>query len=168
MNKNNDPDAMEGRPLSGRLMARLAASLEPVFPAPARVLSLRERILTAAAAEPRTAAAAPAHSHTTLRSHEGRWLELAPGIRMKPLHREHGTLSYLMQFDAGMALPAHDHPQDEECMVLEGDVWLGDTHAFGGDYHLARAGVPHGRIYTEGGCLLFLRGARPELPRVVR
>jgi quercetin dioxygenase-like cupin family protein len=26
----------------------------------------------------------------------------------------------------GASLPAHDHPADEECLVLEGEVMLGD------------------------------------------
>jgi hypothetical protein len=47
-------------------------------------------------------------------------------------------------------------------MVLEGDVWLGETHIFAGDYHLARRGIPHGELHTEGGCLLFLRGPKPD------
>jgi anti-sigma factor ChrR (cupin superfamily) len=168
--------------LSGAWMARLAAALEPILPPAARVAVLRERLLAAAAAEPRSHEATrresgnvasprpstPARQHMTLRADEGRWLKLTEGIEMKPLHREHGTLSYLLRLGPGMALPEHDHPENEECLVLDGDVWLGDTHAFAGDYHLAREGIPHGRIYTEGGCLLFLRGARPEMPRVVR
>ena len=45
-------------------------------------------------------------------------------------------------------------------MELEGEVWLGDVSARAGDYHLARSGIPHGVLRTDGGCLLFLRGQK--------
>ena len=146
--------------------ARLATELKPVRPAPERALAMREKLFQRIHAEARPAPGSA--EHLTLRAGDGRWLQLAPGIRMKPLNRERGMLSYLLELAPGESLPAHDHGEDEECMVLRGDIWLGDVHAFAGDYHLARKGVPHGRLHTEGGCLLFLRGARPELPRAGR
>lgn len=163
MDKNDSEDAV----LPADWAARLAAELKPVTPAPERILVMREKLFQRIRAESQPLA--PARSqHLTLRAEEGRWLQLAAGIRMKPLNRERGILSYLLELAPGESLPAHDHPEDEECMVLAGDVWLGEVHAFAGDYHLARKGIPHGRLYTEGGCTLFLRGARPELPRAVR
>lgn len=165
--------------LDEALMAQLAAGLEPVQPAPERARAMREKLFrrihaesrheASRQAEPAPVAQAPAPAeHLTLRSTEGRWLQVAPGIRMKPLNREQGMWSYLLELEAGRSLPAHDHAEDEECMVLAGDVWLGEVHAFAGDYHLAKKGVPHGVIRTDSGCTLFLRGARPELPRAAR
>jgi len=150
-------------PLPVDWAARLAVSLKPVHPPAERAASLRARILDRARAG--SAPAPRQDPHLTLRAGEGRWRELAPGIEMKPLRRDADTVSYLLRMAAGMRIPAHDHFEDEECLVLEGDVWLGDTHAFAGDYHLARRGIPHGEVHTETGCLLFLRGAKPEAVR---
>lgn len=142
--------------LSADWAARLAMALQPVEPAPERAAHLRARILDQVRAD------ATPDPHTTLRAKEGRWHTLGPGIDIKLLRREAGSVSYLLRMAAGMRIPAHDHADDEECLVLEGDIWLGKTHAFAGDYHLARRGIPHGELHTETGCLLFLRGPKPE------
>lgn len=139
------------------LAARLAMALEPIQPEADRAAQLRARILDLAHAD------AVPDPHLTVRVEERRWHNVGPGIDMKMLHRETDTASYLLRLSAGGRLPAHDHTDDEECLVLEGDVWLGSTHAFAGDYHLARRGIPHGEIHTETGCLLFLRGPKPEV-----
>jgi anti-sigma factor ChrR (cupin superfamily) len=136
--------------------ARLAAALEPIQPEPSRAVNLRACILK------RAQAPKPVDPHLTLSPHERRWHNLAPGIDLQMLRRASDTASYLLRMAAGMSVPAHDHATDEECLVLEGDVWLGDTHAFAGDYHFARRGIPHGVIHTDTGCLLFLNGPKPE------
>lgn len=136
--------------------ARLAMALEPIPPETDRAAEMRARILG------RVQADSVPDPHLTVRSYERRWHNVSPGIDMKMLRRSTDTASYLLRMAAGMRVPAHDHPTDEECLVLEGDVWLGSTHAFAGDYHLARRGIPHGEIHTETGCLLFLSGPRPE------
>ena len=138
--------------------ARLAASLQPIQPPTERAALLRTQILE------RVRADALPDPHLTLRASEGHWHTLSPGIEMKLLRPEADTVSYLLRLAAGRRVPPHDHADDEECLVLEGDVWLGNTHAFAGDYHLARRGVPHGELHTETGCLLFLRGPKPEAP----
>ena len=129
---------------------------DPIQPAPERAAAMRARVLA------RVRAAALPEPHLTLRADEGRWRALGSGIDMKILRREPDSISYLLRLAAGARVPAHDHDADEECLVLEGDVWLGATHAFAGDYHLARRGIPHGELRSEGGCLLFLRGPKPE------
>ncbi len=136
--------------------AHLAMALDPIEPKPDRAAQLRKRILERVEAEARP------DPHLTLRAKEGSWRTLNPGIDIKLLRREAGSVSYLLRMAAGMRIPAHDHTDDEECFVLEGDVWLGNTHTFAGDYHLARRGVPHGELHSETGCLLFLRGPKPE------
>lgn len=156
-----------GPALPGKWVARIAAELDAILPAPEKVQGMRDALFARLRAE--VQAASPARTqHLTLRADEGRWLDLGQGVRMKPLNRERGMLSYLLELAPGASLPEHGHDEDEECIVLSGDVWLGEVHAGAGDFHLARKGVPHGRIYSEGGCMLFLRGARPELPRAAR
>jgi quercetin dioxygenase-like cupin family protein len=102
----------------------------------------------------------------TIRSAEGEWKPFLPKIAIKVLRREAGSQSYLLRLDPGAALLPHEHPDDEECVVLEGEVRIGDIVASKGDYHLAPKGVAHGAIVSEQGALLFLRGAIPAASQV--
>jgi quercetin dioxygenase-like cupin family protein len=140
-----------------RLAVALLEAQAPILPAPERARALRERVLGRVRQEPLQAGA---KDHLTIRGGEGRWFQLMPGASMKPLREDETTRSYLLRLAPGVRLPPHDHSHDEECMVLEGEVWLGDVHAHAGDYHLARRGLPHGEMRTETGCLLFLRGQK--------
>lgn len=133
--------------------AQIALALSPIELDPARAAMLRQRVLQRVGTDPSL------DPHLTIRAHERRWHNVSPGIDVKLLRRETDVETYLLRLAAGMTLPAHSHPVDEECLVLEGEVWLGNTHAFAGDYHLGRRGIPHGEIHTDTGCLLFLRGA---------
>jgi anti-sigma factor ChrR (cupin superfamily) len=67
-----------------------------------------------------------------------------------------GRRSFLVRRVPGSCYGHHEHPQDEECIVLEGDLRFGDLQLSAGDYHLARAGVPHPTAVSRGGCLLFI------------
>lgn len=100
----------------------------------------------------------------TVRAHEGIWAPLSPLVAMKMLHRGKSDKdnSYLLRMQPGGSLPAHHHPVYEECLVLEGEVCLGDVIVRAGDYHLASAGAPHGVIKTRTGALLFLHTGAME------
>jgi len=67
-------------------------------------------------------------------------LELAPGVRMKPLFG-HGAMLNLLEFDAGAAVPAHSHPHEQLGLLLEGELALtiGGYQIPGGVEHSARA-----------------------------
>ena len=149
MNQKNDR-------LPPEWAAHLAMVLEPIQPGLESAAQLRARILE------RAHASTLPDPHVTVRARGRRWHNVAPGIDMQFLRRATDTATYLLRMAPGMSVPAHEHPHDEECLVLEGDVWLGNTHAFAGDYHLGRRGIPHGVIHTETGCLLFLSGPKPE------
>ncbi len=102
-------------------------------------------------------------SHTTVRAKSGVWMPFLDGVEIKILHTAADTASYLLKMQAGSSLPIHSHGADEECLVLEGDLYIGDELALGaGDYHRAARGVPHAKIATRGGALLYLRGDPPE------
>lgn len=141
-------------PLDPSLADALRLAQAPVLPPPARTQALRARILERAAADRRQAA------HLTIHGSEGEWIRLLPGVHIKVLREGEENRSYLLRMAPGTRLPAHQHSADEECMVLEGEVWLGEVHAHAGDYHLARRGVPHGEVRSDTGCLLFLRGQK--------
>jgi anti-sigma factor ChrR (cupin superfamily) len=58
------------------------------------------------------------------RQSEGVWLEVAPGTTLKMLHVDPvtGERTGLMRMEPGGVYPEHDHPESEECFVLEGVV----------------------------------------------
>lgn len=142
--------------LTPAVVDALLEAQTPVLPPPDRMRALRQRVLAVADASHRPGGDA----HLTIRETEGVWVPLLPGVRMKLLREDAETRSYLLRMAPGASLPAHNHIHEEECMVLEGEVQLGDVHAQAGDYHLARSGLAHGSLYSPGGCLLFLRGQK--------
>lgn len=170
---HNDSDDNEA--LSAGALAALFSALAPGAPPPglepklrARVAALRPPGSRATDAAPRslppaTHAAEGTSGHAglvTVRADAGAWRTVAPGVRAKLLANDDSAnvRSLLVEFDAGAALPAHDHVAAEECLVLRGAVAIGDIVVRAGDYHRAPAGVPHGRVYSEEGVLMFVRG----------
>jgi quercetin dioxygenase-like cupin family protein len=97
----------------------------------------------------------------TIRAGEG-WVEFMPGIEFKMLYRDEttGARSLLARLDPGVAMPAHDHGFPEECLVLQGEITIGDITVCAGDYHFAAKGARHGTLTTRTGALLFLRAGR--------
>jgi len=93
----------------------------------------------------------------TIRADEGRWETLVEGVERKMLPSlAHGRDSCLVRGKPGARFPAHHHDDDEECLVLEGDITFGTLTLRAGDYHLARRGTPHPKATTAGGCLLLI------------
>jgi quercetin dioxygenase-like cupin family protein len=141
------------------ILLLLAESQEEVELPPALNVQMRHNILTRVAQE--EAGILPGFK--TIRAAEGEWIEAKPGAYIKILHQEgdSGLLTYLAKLDPGFEMPGHPHPFDEECIMLEGELWFGDLHLKAGDYHFAAKGVHHGRLKTETGALAFLKGALP-------
>lgn len=59
-------------------------------------------------------------------------------------------------------MPPHEHPLDEECLVLEGEFTLESIKLRAGDFHFAPKGMTHGVARSEHGALLYIRGAAQE------
>ena len=52
---------------------------------------------------------------------------------------------------------SHFHDEGhEECLVLEGDLIMGDLKLLAGDFHLAAKGSSHPPATTTSGCLLHI------------
>ena len=107
-----------------------------------------------------------AQALTTIQAEEGEWAPFSPKVRIKVLRRDADTQSYLLRLEPGAVLLPHVHGHDEECMVLEGEVRIGDLVVRQGAYHLAPRDVAHEPISSESGALLFLRGAIPAASQV--
>ena len=87
------------------------------------------------------------------------WVEVQDGLFQKDLWTDGTVASRYFRLAADTRIAGHFHPLDEECMMLSGDIFLGDLLLQQGDYHLAPAGTEHLEIYTDTGALLFVRGA---------
>ena len=165
--------------LSGPELAEFEANLAR-DPALQRQVAAWERRLTPLAAtlpevEPRASVweaieaaldAAGPPATVTVRAQEGEWRILAPGLEIKVLmvDRDTGFQSFLLRLAPGCQLPAHDHGSLEECLLLEGDMLIGDRAYSQGDYHAALPGSRHAPISTRNGGLVFIRGQlRPEM-----
>lgn len=102
-------------------------------------------------------------THLTVGAGEGVWQPFLDGVAIKVLRDHDSALSYLLRLEPGATLPPHRHPQDEECVVLQGRLRVGSRIELGpGGYHLAHGGALHATISTETGATLFLRGAGPD------
>jgi len=138
------------------VFAELAKALKPIPPPLASAAQLRSKVMDRVAQEKRNASG----QFVTMKADEG-WFELAPKIEKKILHvdREAGIESYLLRVQPGAKGPAHKHSRNELCVVLEGELYLGDIHLKVGDFHMAPAGSNHGEAYSEKGTLVFQQGA---------
>ncbi len=148
MMPNQDPkdDAFDPR-----LFTTWAEALKPITPPPA----LRARLMARVRAEMGD------EGLRTIRAGEG-WVEFMPGIEFKMLYRDEttGARSLLARLDPGVAMPAHDHGFPEECLLLQGEITIGDITVCAGDYHFAAKGARHETLSIRTGALLFLRAGR--------
>lgn len=96
----------------------------------------------------------------TVRGDAGTWQPLAEGADIKLLWVDAAarTRSFLLRLAPGARVPAHPHPTTEECLVLSGDMVIGDTVFHAGDYHVAPAGLDHPELTSRGGGVVFIRG----------
>jgi quercetin dioxygenase-like cupin family protein len=97
----------------------------------------------------------------TVRAQEGAWEPLSPGVDRKMLWDAgpNGRATFLVRMAPGARYAAHPHDDDEECYVVAGDVTFDTLTLRGGDYHLARRGVPHPAATSVTGCLLLITAA---------
>lgn len=96
----------------------------------------------------------------TVRPTEPGWQPMAPGVMRKLLFSAGDAQSWLVRLSPGSAVPGHPHTIDEECVVLEGTLCIGDDivlHA--GDFHVGRKGSTHALATSDTGALVYLRAA---------
>jgi len=105
--------------------------------------------------------------HLTVTAAAAGWSPFLPGVDIRVLHESGGVMSYLLKLAPGASVPAHRHPHDEECVVLEGVLHIGDLQVSAGDYHLARRNALHAALHSPTGSTIFLRGATPSLEQAL-
>jgi mannose-6-phosphate isomerase-like protein (cupin superfamily) len=94
----------------------------------------------------------------TSRQRQAQWENFAPGIRRRLLWQAGDVCSYIARAQVGAAVPAHGHHHDEECLMLDGDLFVGDILLRAGEFQLAPAGLAHGLVQAASDCLVYLRG----------
>jgi anti-sigma factor ChrR (cupin superfamily) len=84
-----------------------------------------------------------------VRRNEEYWVNSGvPGIDIKQLfqEKETGRSTYLVRMEPGKRLPAHYHPDAEQCLVLKGDIAWGDIVYEEGDFIVMGKGTHHPEI----------------------
>jgi quercetin dioxygenase-like cupin family protein len=77
------------------------------------------------------------------------------------MDRERNDQTVLIRMQPGAVVVGHPHTQEEECLVLEGEVFIGDYRLGQGDMHVARPGAVHAPIRAPQGALLMIRSEMP-------
>lgn len=130
-------------------LALLGESLAPVTPD----AGVRDRILSRV----RARLAAEGGAVKTVRAADGTWDRIHPGACQRVLHDDGQFRTMLVRLEPGATLPMHAHTREEECFVVEGDIWLSGLHMHRGDYQRVPAGTAHADIRSDTGCLLHVR-----------
>jgi anti-sigma factor ChrR (cupin superfamily) len=94
-----------------------------------------------------------------LRASEGTWEDTPlPGISLKKLFvdRQRRQFTALVRMQAGTMFPRHRHDGAEECLVLEGDLRIGELVLRAGDFQRTPPGFVQADQTTQGGCLLLV------------
>ena len=99
----------------------------------------------------------------TIRAGEMQWVNAGPGVEVKVLRKdlERNDQTVLIRMQPGSVVVGHRHTQEEECLILEGEVFIGNYRLSAGDMHVARPGVIHAPIRAPHGAVLMIRSEMP-------
>jgi quercetin dioxygenase-like cupin family protein len=133
--------------LNSEITAAIASKIIPTTPAPEVALRIKSKLMKRALN----------NNHEFVFTNQGRWKVISEGVKIKLLHEENNTKSFMLIMDANTSIPAHLHTHDEESFVVKGDVYIEGILCHEGDYHYAHAGSKHQMIKTTQGCTLLIR-----------
>ena len=86
------------------------------------------------------------------------WPDFAPGIQRRVLWQHQGQAALLYFAQPGASVPVHSHGHDEECLMVQGELFLDDMLLQAGDYQLAPAGSGHRVTATDTGVVIYAHG----------
>jgi hypothetical protein len=91
------------------------------------------------------------------------WQAFWPNVWVKVLRQDlhNKTQTALFRVLPGGVVPARAHTQDEECLVLEGEVFIGEHRVSQGDLHVAGPDTRYRDITTRTGAMLMVRSETP-------
>jgi anti-sigma factor ChrR (cupin superfamily) len=135
--------------------ALIAETVPPVAPPPSLKARLMSRVANYQTLKP----------IADVRQDDGVWRPAGvPGIDIKPLFKDQATgrTTMLVRMQPGARLPAHRHHDDEQCLVLRGDVRWRDIVYEEGDFVVMGRESDHPEIHSMNGNLLLLIAGRNE------
>ena len=100
-----------------------------------------------------------------VRTFDGAWRATGlPGIDYKPLYHDKktGMFTQLVRMEPGARYPRHLHYDDEQCLVLQGDVRWGESRYLQGDFVITGAGVVHPALESDTGNVLLIISGHNE------
>jgi quercetin dioxygenase-like cupin family protein len=126
----------------------LSLSVTPVEPPPELRRRLLDRIKTQDAFD-------STEHRKVVRGQDVPWVKMPiPGVEFRPLV---GDKTFLLRMQPGAVFPKHDHPQAEQCYILEGSITDSDgltLHA--GDFVVMSRDIQHDPIRSAAGCTLLV------------
>ena len=130
----------------------LARALEPRNPSQLQRAHLRQRLM----AQIHTLAG---RATCTVRAADGEWRKLAPGVGIKLLRHDRGAdnMTAFIRMQPGSTLDAHVHTQTEECLIVEGEIFIGAHRLCALDMHVAAGGTAHAAVTSPRGALILVR-----------
>ena len=137
-------------------MERMVGAIAPAELSQSDRESLHDRIMA------RISTAPPPRTYT-VRASEGNWIPVGPGVELKVLRmdREANSQTVLFRMQPGSQIVPHPHNQEEECLVMEGEILVGEHRVGKGDMHIAMPGAKHPPILAPRGALLCIRSEIP-------
>jgi quercetin dioxygenase-like cupin family protein len=102
--------------------------------------------------------ARPGEAPATVRDGDAGWPGFAPGIRRRVLWHRDGQAAMLYHAEPGASVPSHRHGHDEECLMVQGELFLDDLLLQAGDYQLAPVGSGHRVTQTDTGVVIYAHG----------
>jgi len=128
-----------------RLLAPLALAMPGIAP-PADLWGRIDRAVDQADADlPQT---------VEERLEDGAWREIAPKIEVKQLWDDK---TFLVRCAPGGVYPGTPHLLFEHCLIIQGDMLVGEQTYQVGDYHGVPAHTAHGAFSSRTGLLMLVR-----------
>ena len=147
--------------LDEAVLNRLSAAVKPTALSAEREAAMRTRLFN------RLKTPAPKGTYT-VQANTREWIAIDPLVEIKILREdlENNNQTALWRLKPGAVVATHSHTQEEECLVLDGEIYIGDHCVRKGDLHVAEPGYSHPSIASKTGALLLVRGQRVESIRV--
>ena len=134
----------------------IAEAVRPAELTDAQRRSMRQRIASRIATEQPT-------NTQTVRGETVEWMSAWPNVWVKILRQDpvSNLQMLLFRIEPGGVVPAHTHTKEEECLVMSGEIHIGDHRVGEGDLHIAKPGAAHGDITTKTGATVLVRSEIP-------
>jgi hypothetical protein len=128
-----------------RLLAPLAMAMPEIAPPDGLLARIEGAIGQAEADLPQT---------VEERLEDGKWREIAPKIEVKQLWDDK---TFLVRCAPGGIYPGTPHLLFEHCLIIQGDMLVGEQTYQVGDYHGVPAHTAHGAFTSRTGLLMLVR-----------